>query len=288
MIFVFSQPACTTLWGPTDCSPLGSSVHGISQARILKWVAISFSRGSSWPRDQTHVSCIARWILYHWDTWEALHLVCCAVLSYGELFATPWTVARQAPLSIGILQARILEWIVMPSSRSFSIAVLYFTWKYLGSFTFQRTCQNICWAMLYQTTFPSRISSKTLINCCCISCPAIPFYHVIPLSKVNGELLVQRISSRFLHPTLNFAHSPAQTFHLQPWCWGALMGFQLHWTHSDPSSGDFWWAIPQLFHFNNFSSSSSAQLKNYFFWAAAFWPPEVVAKSPPVNSSSTH
>ena len=42
-----------------DCSPPGSSVHGISQARILEWVAISFSRGSSWPRDQTCISCIA-------------------------------------------------------------------------------------------------------------------------------------------------------------------------------------------------------------------------------------
>ena len=44
---------------PMDCSLPGPSVHGISQARILKWVAISFSWGSSWPRDQTHPSCIA-------------------------------------------------------------------------------------------------------------------------------------------------------------------------------------------------------------------------------------
>ena len=39
--------SCPTLWGPMDCSPPGSSVHGILQARILEWVAISFSRGSS-------------------------------------------------------------------------------------------------------------------------------------------------------------------------------------------------------------------------------------------------
>ena len=45
---------------PTDCSPPGSSVHRICQARIMEWVAISFSRGSSWPRDQTWVSCIGR------------------------------------------------------------------------------------------------------------------------------------------------------------------------------------------------------------------------------------
>ena len=48
-----------------DCSPPGSSVHGISQARILEWVAISFSRGSSQPRGQTGISCISRQTLYH-------------------------------------------------------------------------------------------------------------------------------------------------------------------------------------------------------------------------------
>ena len=51
--------SCPTLCDPMDCSPPGSSVHGILQARILEWVAISFSRGSSLPRDQTRVSCIA-------------------------------------------------------------------------------------------------------------------------------------------------------------------------------------------------------------------------------------
>ena len=49
----------STLCNPMDCSLRGSSVHGISQARILEWVAISFSRRSSRPRDQTCVSCMA-------------------------------------------------------------------------------------------------------------------------------------------------------------------------------------------------------------------------------------
>ena len=51
-----------------DCSLPVSSIHGIFQARVLEWVAISFSRGSSWPRDQTYVSCMGRRILYHWAT----------------------------------------------------------------------------------------------------------------------------------------------------------------------------------------------------------------------------
>ena len=51
--------SCLTLCDPMDCNLLGSSVHGISQARTLEWLDISFSRGSSQPRDQTHVSWIA-------------------------------------------------------------------------------------------------------------------------------------------------------------------------------------------------------------------------------------
>ena len=50
--------SCPTLCDPVDCSLPGSSIHGILQARVLEWVAISFSRGSR-PRDQTRVSCIA-------------------------------------------------------------------------------------------------------------------------------------------------------------------------------------------------------------------------------------
>ena len=56
---------------PVDFSPPGSSVHGILQARILEWVAISFSRGSSWPRDWTQVSHIAGRCFNLWATREA-------------------------------------------------------------------------------------------------------------------------------------------------------------------------------------------------------------------------
>ena len=48
-----------SLWDPVDCSPPGSSVHGFLQARILEWLAVPSSRGSSWPRDRTLVSCIS-------------------------------------------------------------------------------------------------------------------------------------------------------------------------------------------------------------------------------------
>ena len=70
---------CPTLCDPMDCSLPGSSVHVIFQARVLEWVAIFSSRGSSWPRDRTCVFCIVRQILYHWATcevyleWLSLH-----------------------------------------------------------------------------------------------------------------------------------------------------------------------------------------------------------------------
>ena len=63
-----------TLCDFVDCSPPGSSLYGILQARILEWVALSSSRGSSWPRDWAYVSCgscIAGGFFYHWATWEA-------------------------------------------------------------------------------------------------------------------------------------------------------------------------------------------------------------------------
>ena len=53
--------SCPTLCDPMDCSPTGSSVHGISQARTLEPVAVSYSRGSLRPSDRTHISCVS-WI----------------------------------------------------------------------------------------------------------------------------------------------------------------------------------------------------------------------------------
>ena len=74
-----------------DCCPPGSSVHGILQARILEWVAIPLSRGSSQPRDQTQVYCI--------------QLSSVQSFSRAQLFATPWTAACQASLSFAISQS---------------------------------------------------------------------------------------------------------------------------------------------------------------------------------------
>ena len=91
-----------TLWDPMDCSLQDSSAHGIFQARILEWAAISFSRGSSWPRDGTRISCVGRWILHHWAMKESQNYTWGA-LKFTQLFPglKHWTFKMS--------QAKILE-----------------------------------------------------------------------------------------------------------------------------------------------------------------------------------
>ena len=64
-VCVLAGQSCPILCDPMDCSLPGSSIHGILQARLLEWVAISFSRGSSQPRNKTWVSCISGKFFYH-------------------------------------------------------------------------------------------------------------------------------------------------------------------------------------------------------------------------------
>ena len=63
---------CLILCDPMDCSPPGSSVHGILQARILDWIAMPFSRGSAWTQGSNPSLLHCRWILYHRATRESL------------------------------------------------------------------------------------------------------------------------------------------------------------------------------------------------------------------------
>ena len=96
-----------SLW-PMDCSPPSSSAHGILQVRILEWVAISFSRRSSQPRDWTRIPHTAGGFFTVWTTREAQEYwsvcVCVCVwnhFSHVQLFTTLWTIVCQAPLSMG-------------------------------------------------------------------------------------------------------------------------------------------------------------------------------------------
>ena len=82
------------LCDPISCSPPGSSAHGIFQARILECIAISYSRGSSWLRDQTQdsgISCKDRKILYHCTIWEAhIHKQRYRYVVYMKKTTKPW------------------------------------------------------------------------------------------------------------------------------------------------------------------------------------------------------
>ena len=89
--------SCPTLCDPIDGSPLGSSVPGILQARILKWVAISFSNAWNWK-------------------------VKVKSLSHARLLATPWTAAHQTPSIHGIFQARVLELGAIAYSQSIGVS----------------------------------------------------------------------------------------------------------------------------------------------------------------------
>ena len=116
--YLFTQ-LCPTFRGPMDCSPLGFSVHGICQVRKLEWVVISFSRGSSWPRDWTLFSCLSGRFLITEPPGKPSYSIekseseSCSVVSDSLQPRGLYTVH-------GILQARILEWVAFLSSRGSS------------------------------------------------------------------------------------------------------------------------------------------------------------------------
>ena len=112
------------LCDPMGYSLSGSSVHQIFQARVLEWVAVSFSRGSSQPRDLNRVSCIAGRGFYHLDfpgpsgksKRETYHVkVKAKVTQLHPTLCNPMDYTVH-----GILQARILEWVAFPFSRGSS------------------------------------------------------------------------------------------------------------------------------------------------------------------------
>ena len=185
-----------------DCSLPGSSVPGILQAGILEWVAISFSRGSSRPRDQTCISCMGRQILNQWATWEAhpQPLTACALSITRSCPALCDPVVCSPPGSSdhGVLQAWILEWIDISFSRgsywprnrtliSF-LAGRFFTrwatWKVRNSLFFL--------VPFYVNIYGQRESARHVSS---------PFL-TLPLSKPDGwQLLIpESFGSQRLHP----------------------------------------------------------------------------------------
>jgi len=104
--------SCVWLCDHVDYSLQGFSLHGILQARILEWVTISFSRGSSRPRDQTQVSRIGGRHFNLWATGEP-----CLVANPCPPLFDPMDCSPSGSTVHGIVQARILEWIAISFSR---------------------------------------------------------------------------------------------------------------------------------------------------------------------------
>ena len=126
-MYVKSLQFCLTLCDPMDCSPPGSSAHGILQASILEGVAVPSSRGPSQPRDQIcffYVPCIGRKILYHWHHLESPVILrkyyedmfaACQVTSVMFDCATPWTATHQASPSMGFSRQEHWSGVPLPS-----------------------------------------------------------------------------------------------------------------------------------------------------------------------------
>ena len=103
-----------TLRDPMDCSLPGFSVHGIFQATVLEWGAIAFKKKSELKHSCIYsLRCSKR-------NQVRFPIYCVHVLGCAWLFVTPWTVACQAPLSMGSSQARTLEWVANSFSRGSS------------------------------------------------------------------------------------------------------------------------------------------------------------------------
>ena len=153
------QP-CPTLCDPMDCSPTGSSVHGILQARILEWVVIPFSRRSPLLRVQTHISyisCIGSWVLYHqrhvgspweWNTCSQLGLLswsqrslekCCWVWSQHRTKQNRETERETflktvlVPFSSAVLQDKFLDFSLAQTNIFSSFAQACLSWACFAS-----------------------------------------------------------------------------------------------------------------------------------------------------------
>ena len=123
--------SCLTLCDLMDYSLQVSSVHGIFQARIQEQVAISYSKGSSGPRDQTCISCTGRCILYYWAAWEATHL-CRLIDSWVSFSATSVQTQKEQQLNQYTLFATFLP--------------LPFLAEFLNTGTIQLEALNSLWS----------------------------------------------------------------------------------------------------------------------------------------------
>ena len=104
---------------------------GISQARILEWVAISSSRGFSQLRDQTHIPCVGRWALYHCATWGCIQVSqkACQVVWYSHLFKNfPQFVVINTVKSFGVVNKSEIDFLIYKAEVDVFYGILLLSW----------------------------------------------------------------------------------------------------------------------------------------------------------------
>ena len=162
-MWVFFTQSCLTLHDPMDCSPPGSSVHGILQARILEWVAMLSSGGSFQPRDRTQVSSIAGGFFIIWATREAqecwvgslsllqenfpIRVSCIA----GEFF-TSWATRelhrshwRTTQLSVNVGIVNICPFLQLSEWETAGKAQIYYAGSSQGPISFPASSSLLLW-----------------------------------------------------------------------------------------------------------------------------------------------
>ena len=201
------------LCDPVDSSPPGSSNHGILQARMLEWVAMCFSRGSSQPKDRTCISWAGRWFLYLWATWQA-HLViskclfCTSGLEDG-LSAVLFPVALHTAVQHSLMGASASSGL-----RLFSCGVKLFCEVFPASLT---------WAPTWMTNLSSPLPGPRGHGLHGLSSSHIrhpwPYYRSPPPTASWQRLPLR---SLFLSPQLSRSHDSCLCVSLEPLCLFAL------------------------------------------------------------------
>ena len=186
-----------------DCSPPGSSLHGIFQERVLEWIAISFSRGSSWPRDRTLVSCIAGWCFTGWATRESPKEQWKWKWKWSRfwLFATPWAVAYQAPPSVEFSRQKYWSGLLFPSPGDLPYPGIKPRSSALQA---EDAFELRCWRRLLR----------------------VPWTAIRPnqfLKEINPEYLLEVLTVKLKFKY--FGHLIWRPAHWKrPWCWGKSEG----------------------------------------------------------------
>ena len=177
-MYVLVTQSCLTLCNLMDYSPAGSFVHGIFQARVLEWIAISFSKGSSWPRDWTWVSCIAGRCFTLWATAAAT----AKLLQLCPTLCNPIDGSPPGSPFPGILQARTLEWVAVSFSNAWKWKVKVKSLSRFRLFTIPWTAAHQAPPSMgfpRQATREAQKRKKKLKNCPCNEIQLLFFSHPI-------------------------------------------------------------------------------------------------------------